>query len=97
MTTFLLAAATLLLMGIMLVLAINIIFMANNPNFIAFPCITRCRLCDNRIYVWQRHERRQYKVKLNNPYRLLCSVEASGIVHKACKSTPETEVTVTVS
>ena len=75
-------------------LIINLVFMRRDPHIHLWPAVTSCRLCDKRIWVWQGHEYRQYKVKTDNPDGVAISCGMGGIVHKRCKGTPEVEIGV---
>ncbi len=74
------------------ILVLNILYMCRDRNLHLWPSVTRCRICDKRIFVWQRHERRDDQVVLDNPSRLVVSVHASSIVHKSCKGAPVSHV-----
>ena len=69
-----------------------------HQDLYVWPSITRCPLCEKRVYVWQAHEYRDFRVKIDNPAGLpdefLPAISVSGIVHQACVGTPETTVTV---
>jgi len=68
-----------------------------NPDLHVWPSVTRCRICEKRVFVWQRQEFRPYLVNVENPDRLpetaLAGVTASGIVHRRCKGSPRVTVT----
>ncbi len=66
-----------------------------NPDLHTYPAITRCRLCGDRIWVWQSYERRDYKVTTENVEHLPMMVEMSGLVHCDCKGTPEARAKIT--
>lgn len=65
-----------------------------NPDLHTWPSITRCRICDKRVFVWQGNERRAFNVQMQNPDRLLVASSASGIVHTKCKGHPDFELSV---
>lgn len=73
---------------LVVILTYNVWEMRKNKDLHFYPSITRCRLCDNRVFAWQQHERRAMAVSLDNPNRLLVSVGGSCIVHTQCKGTP---------
>ncbi len=81
---------------VLLVPALNIYEMYRDPNYSSWPGITRCQLCEKRIFAWQRRERRPSNVNLNNPDRILVHVAASSIVHKDCKGNPTCHVGIHV-
>jgi hypothetical protein len=71
--------------------------MKKNPLYHAWWSVTRCRICEKRVFVWQRRERRNYSTETNNPDNLLISCSSSGIVHKHCKGNPIFNVTVSTN
>lgn len=73
---------------------VDIVRMIKDPNFHSWPAVTRCRICDKRVFVWQRRERRAFNVSLDNPDKIATLVGASGIVHKKCKGNPEFKCSV---
>ena len=88
---FILAGLIVIIVGIiMVVVAIsNLFFMRKHPEYSLFPVVTTCRLCNKKIYVWQRKESRWYKTTLDNPYNIAITVRVGGLVHKKCEGTPE--------
>ena len=60
-----------------------------DKNYYGFPAITQCRICNKTVWIWQKHEKRDYKVVGNYPFS-----SAGGTVHKHCKGNPEFEVNV---
>jgi hypothetical protein len=68
--------------------------MKKDPHLHFWPSVTRCQICDKRVFVWQRKERRQFKLKTDNPNNLAVSCKASGVVHKNCKGNPTFEVSI---
>jgi len=66
--------------------------MRRDPDLHVWPSLTRCRLCEKRVFAWQRHEFRNYFVVYDNPNGLsedeLPKMTASGIVHRKCHGTP---------
>ncbi len=76
------------------VLAGNITGMFFDKDLQVFPSVTRCRLCEKRVFVWQKHERRNANVVMNNPQQIAMSCSASTIVHKNCKGVPDFSVSV---
>jgi len=68
-----------------------------NPDLHVWPSIHRCQLCKKRVYVWQKHEHREYEVTIDNPDNLpeerLARITASGIVHCRCRGTPKVTFT----
>ena len=66
-----------------------------DPDLSIWPAVTRCRICEHRIWVWQNYEERSFSIKLNNPDHLMMSVGMGGLVHKNCTGTPDAgEVTI---
>ncbi|MDD5626838.1 MAG: hypothetical protein PHW01_02395 [Patescibacteria group bacterium] len=63
--------------------------MRKHPEYSLFPVVATCRLCNKRIYLWQRKEYRLYKTNLDNPDDIAITANAGGLVHKKCKGTPE--------
>ena len=83
--------------GIGTLIAITIVNgyqMIRDPNLHFFPSVTRCLLCNHRVFVWQRHERRSTKIDLVNPDGIACACSGSSIVHKSCKGIPTSSVSV---
>lgn len=74
------------------ILIVNFREMRKNPGSHPWPAVTRCRLCEQRVYIWQKHERRAYNVDFNNPDRIAAAVSSSGIVHKSCQGTPSIKI-----
>ncbi|PIT88391.1 MAG: hypothetical protein COU29_01215 [Candidatus Magasanikbacteria bacterium CG10_big_fil_rev_8_21_14_0_10_36_32] len=77
-----------------MVLVINLIFMHHDQNIHLWPAVTSCRLCEKRIWVWQPHEYREYKLKTDNPDNIAIWCGMSGIVHKNCHGTPEVLISI---
>ena len=69
---------------------LSILELRRDPDYCGFPALTRCRLCENRVYVWQRRERREWshEVICNVPPPFAPRVYLSAIVHAGCKGTP---------
>ncbi|TSC52949.1 MAG: hypothetical protein CEO40_114 [Parcubacteria group bacterium LiPW_72] len=67
----------------------DLFYMRKHPEYSLFPVVTTCRLCNKKIYVWQRKESRWYKTTLDNPYNIAITVRVGGLVHKKCEGTPE--------
>lgn len=72
--------------------------MKRDPDLHIWPAVTRCRVCEKRVFIWQAQEFRPYLVRLDNPdmipEEMLVKISASGIVHKGCRGTPNVTVTV---
>lgn len=68
--------------------------MYRNPDTHSWPAVTRCRLCDKRIFVWQRYERRAARMEADDPGRVLFSVSGSSLVHTKCRGNPVMHVSV---
>jgi hypothetical protein len=62
--------------------------MYREPDFQSWPAVARCRLCDRRVFVWQRYERRAMSVTVDGSPVPGMSVGMSCLVHQACKGTP---------
>lgn len=73
----------------------NLWYMYRNPEWFLFPTITECSLCEKRIYVWQRHERRTWPVEILGDSNG-CTATKSSTVHKGCCGVPKTLFTRTV-
>jgi hypothetical protein len=75
-----------------LVAVLLAVILLRNPDLHIWPSVTRCRVCEQRVYVWQRRDFRPYLVRLDDPDGLLADypgrISASGIVHHRCKGTP---------
>ncbi len=70
------------------------IFFAD-PDYCGWPTVTRCRLCNHRVWVWQDHERRD-----GNSFGVHGAGvwgQTSAIVHSACKGTPQIDVQLSVA
>ena len=61
-----------------------------------WPSVTRCRLCEKRIWAWQRYERRSMKINVDNPCGVWCGVSGSSLCHKACPGHPTGSVGIRV-
>lgn len=85
------------LLGGLMILFMNLLHMYRDPGYHPWPGVTRCRICENRVFAWQRKERRAFNVNLDNPQHVACGVSASGIVHKSCQGNPVFEIGVRVS
>lgn len=75
--------------------------LATEPGYHPWPSVTRCRMCDDRIYAWQDHERRTYYNHCEYPRPSLgtgdravflggCSSK-SGLVHTDCETNPDAD------
>ncbi len=93
--TAVLAAVGLILAGL---LAAAVLIMRRDPDLHIWPSVTRCRICERRVFVWQAKEFRPYVVRVENPDRLpgifLPKLSASGIVHRGCRGRPAVSVTI---
>ena len=50
-----------------------------------FPAVTKCRVCDETVWEWQRHERMEFKtVNTGSLVSPIIQSFASGIVHTKC-------------
>lgn len=65
-------------------------------NLHLWPSVTRCRICDKRIWAWQRHERRENGVNVSGNGAGYAYVTSSSLYHCKCKGTVPSEITVTV-
>ena len=61
--------------------------MAVRPDYHPWPGITRCLICEKRIYAWDHYERRAMAVDQGN-------VAGTCLVHKGCKGHPKLEVLI---
>jgi len=80
--------------GFCLVIIENFIDMKKDSHYHPWPSVTRCRICDKRVFVWQMRERRGFTVELDNPRNLAVGCSSSGIVHKHCKGNPVFKMSV---
>ncbi len=78
------------------ILTVAAVDMIRNPNLHYWPSVTRCRLCEKRIFAWQRYERRATRMETDNPNGVLFSVSGSALVHTACHGHPVMRVSVSV-
>ena len=71
----------------------NFYTMANDDEQIyhPWPGVTMCDMCDQRIYVWDDYERRNYKVRGGKVEtdEISISIGMSGLVHTAHEGVPE--------
>lgn len=70
--------------------------MYQNRNYHSWPSVARCRLCDKRIFAWQRHERRAFDADVENPQRVMVFISVSCLMHKSCKGHPASHVQIMV-
>lgn len=56
--------------------------------------VTRCRLCNKTVWIWQRHERRDMSITEENTGELAVFASGSCIVHSKCKGTPTGKVSI---
>jgi len=42
-----------------LCVSLNVYKLSTRSDCYPWPAVTRCQVCENRIYVWQSHERRE--------------------------------------
>lgn len=68
--------------------------MRRDPNLHRWPSVARCRLCAQRIFAWQRKERRAIAVRVDNPACASVGISGSCLVHRGCKGTPTAEVSI---
>ncbi len=68
----------------------------NRSDMHLWPSVTRCRLCDQRIWAWQRYERRSMKINVDNPCGVWCGVSGSSLCHKTCPGHPTGSVGIRV-
>ncbi len=75
-----------------LALATGVVVLVRCPDLHLWPSVTRCRICEKRVYAWQKQDFRPYVVRFDDPEDLLADyqgrISASGIVHRRCKGTP---------
>jgi len=62
-----------------------IITLKTNLHFHLWPAINRCRICEKRIFAWQKYQWREFNVLLYNPQKFPIKISASGIVHYHCE------------
>lgn len=85
-------------LGLVLAISVSTIYdLATKPDYFPWPAVTRCRICEKRVYVWQKQERRAFNVILDNPQRVACGMSASGIVHTGCKGHPDFQAGVHIN
>jgi hypothetical protein len=56
-------------------------------NFHPWPGVTRCRVCDKRIFAWQSYERRSSTPVFDNPSRVFIRISSYGLYHRSCEGT----------
>lgn len=61
-----------------------------------WPAVTRCRICEQRVWIWQAYERRNFTVELDNKDHIAASLSMNGIVHASCEGSPRVPVKITV-
>jgi len=87
----------LILIGLIFLAVSVALALVRDPDLHVWPGVTRCRICEKRVFVWQRRDFRPYVVSFDDPEDLLQDypnkISASGIVHRKCKGAP----TVTLS
>lgn len=96
MENFLIGVCINLPLFIIIYLVHSGIVMHKDRNFHAWPSVTRCQLCDKRIFAWQRHERRALGVDLDNVHDVHVRVSGSCLVHKGCKGIPVSHVRIQI-
>lgn len=71
-----------------------------DKNYYGWPAVTQCSICDETVWVWQKHERREFKVithvENSTDNIILGGISASGIVHSKCEGTPEINIGVKI-
>lgn len=64
-------------------------WVAFDKDYYGWPAVTKCRICDKTVWVWQSYSRRPIPVQLDNPDGLLMSCAMTGLMHDACKGSPK--------
>ena len=77
-----------ILIGISIVKAYYLIV---DKNYYGWPAVTKCRICNKTVWVWQNYERRSFTVEGNSRISISAS---GGFVHKNCKGHPKFEVKI---
>jgi len=67
------------------------------PGYHPWPSVTRCKICEERIYVWQRYERRESGMNLDNPQGVAVFASSSSLYHTGCKGTVPLEASISIS
>ena len=66
-----------------------------NKDLNEWPSLTRCPLCNNRIWIWQRFETRSYKLDVgplaSDKTNLAIKAYLTALVHKGCYGVPQLE------
>lgn len=79
-----------------LVLGPRLYWLAVDKDYYGWPAVTKCRICDKTVWVWQSYDRRPIPVQLENEQGLAVSCGMTGLMHVKCKGLPQA-VKVTVS
>jgi hypothetical protein len=58
------------------------------PDYNAWPAITRCRQCEERIWAWQSHQEVDYQTTCHDPDDLGLVGVVHGLVHENCVEPP---------
>lgn len=66
-----------------------------DQEYCGWPAKARCRLCDERIWIWQRHNERIYDILLEIPRSQVADplasdfdLHISGLCHECCAGKP---------
>ena len=63
---------------------------ALDEDYHGWPAVTRCGICDHRVWIWQDYERREWKPKIDNPQGLAVNFTTmSSLLHTGCEGTPK--------
>lgn len=94
----LIALFSLLLLAAIIIGGANLVTMTADPGMHLWPSVARCRLCNKRIWVWQRYERRPCQVSCEcrrfPPELVAVSCDGSSLVHRCCPGQPVANVSI---
>jgi len=79
---------------VLIVFIPNCVRMYKERNRHHFPSVTRCRLCNKRVWAWHRYERRQMHVRVDKLQQVSVGISGSALVHLSCQGNPVSNVQV---
>lgn len=90
-----LVVVTLVVLGLAIYAIDTAVCLWRNPDLHIWPSVTRCQLCEKRIYAWQGYERRAMQVNVTGNGVGYAYISGSSLCHKKCEGTPKCEVVAT--